>query len=398
MTHPVRTQTGATMAERLMRYMWLLWIVWLSFLVYPLNALYLDHPAPLRLVAILAAVSLFVGVYTWNIWRSFRRITNGEIARPAWPALAVLFVLALAMTLADRREWIELFIFIGVSMGPSFPPRQAVIGVLSLVLLMVVLGLGLHAGVGPAAQIALQAAVSGFAVIIVVRIVGMERELRVAREEIARLAVSEERLRFARDLHDLLGHSLSLIALKTELAGRLIGVAPDRAAAEIRDVESVARTALQEVREAVAGYRQVTLASELDGARTMMAAAGIDLHVEADPGDLPSASETALSWTVREGATNVIKHSRAHHCTIRLWREGDRVQMEMVDDGRGAPPEASGSGLSGLAERVQALGGRFEAGSCSGGFRLMVSLPVGQGARQAGEERSAPSIGASSRT
>lgn len=385
-----RTQEYSGGAGRVARYLWLLWIVWLSFLVYPLNALYLAHPAPGRVAVVLGGAALFVAVYVWNIWRSFRRLTTGQRARPFWPALALLLALALALTLDDRRDWIELFIFIGASMGPSLPGRQAAVGVTSLAILIGALGLALHAGTGPAAQIALQGAVSGFAVIIVVRTIVTERELRLAREEIARLAVSEERLRFARDLHDLLGHSLSLIALKSELAGRLVGVSPEKAAREIQDVEQAARTALQEVREAVSDYRQPTLASELKSGREILSAAGIDCRRDGTLPSLPASIEATLAWAVREGVTNVIKHSRARCCTIRLLSDTSRAGIEVIDDGQGAttpPAERSGSGLSGLSERVAALGGRHEAGPCSaGGFRLAVSFPLtgSQGARSEG--------------
>jgi two-component system, NarL family, sensor histidine kinase DesK len=243
---------------------------------------------------------------------------------------------------------------------------------------MVVLGLAIGGGIGQTAQIVLQAAVTGSAVIIVIRTIVTERQLRLAREEIARLAVSEERLRFARDLHDLLGHSLSLIALKSELAGRLVTGAPDRATAEIHDIESVARTALHEVREAVAGYRQPTLADELHAAAEILAAAGIAYSCDGAPRALSPAAEAVLGWAVREGVTNVIKHSRARRCTIRFTEDERCAGVEVWDDGRGASsPLDGGSGLRGLRERVAARGGRYEAGPLpEGGFRLSVSLPV----------------------
>jgi two-component system sensor histidine kinase DesK len=397
MTNPAGTQVRATVGG-LARYLWLLWILWLSFLIYPLSTLNGAHPSPLRLALVLPAVAVFAVVYSWNIWRNLRRVINGQEPASPWITIAVLVALGLALTLGDRWQWIQLFIYVGVSMGPSLPTRQAVRAVAVVVLLMLVLGLAIRAGIGPTAQIALQAAVSGFAVIIVVRTVVIDRELRLAREEIARLAVSEERLRFARDLHDLLGHSLSLIALKSELAGRLAAVAPERAAVEMCDVESVARTALQEVREAVAGYRQPTLASELQSAREILTAAGIAHQVDDQTPSLPAASEAALSWAVREGVTNVIRHSRAQRCTIRLTRESGQIGVEVTDDGRGGEPDAaasmlsggrSGAGLAGLAERVAALGGRYEAGPRpGGGFRLAVSVPEPTGRRApSGEHR-----------
>src|SRR5262249_3539777 len=143
-------------------------------------------------------------------------------------------------------------------------------------------------------------------------------QLRRAREELARGAVNEERLRFARDLHDLLGHSLSTIVLKSELAGRL--VPPGRAAAEIADVQRAARDALQQVRAAVAGYRRPSLVSEIAAARELLAAAGIDARIGPSPAALPLAADGLLGWAVREGVTNVVRHSRARLCTIRLTK------------------------------------------------------------------------------
>jgi two-component system sensor histidine kinase DesK len=226
------------------------------------------------------------------------------------------------------------------------------------------------------------------------------QQLRLAREAMERTAaINEERLRIARDLHDLLGHNLSLIALKSELARRLVDSAPDRAANEMRDVEKVARQALKEVREAVASYRQPTLASELRGAREMLTAAGIAYRAEYDAGalgGLSTAVESVLAWTVREGVTNVIRHSGARQCTILIARDEQSVRVEVADDGKAASTQTSdtggtgGNGLRGLSERVTALGGHFTAGPADGGgFHLEVTLPLVQGAR---DERTSASV------
>jgi two-component system sensor histidine kinase DesK len=202
-------------------------------------------------------------------------------------------------------------------------------------------------------------------------------------------AINEERLRIARDLHDLLGHNLSLIALKSELAQRLVESAPDRAANEMRDVEQVARQALKEVREAVASYRQPTLASELRGAREMLTAAGVAYRADYDAGAIAGLSavvESVLAWTVREGVTNVIRHSGAHECIIRVTRDEQGIRVEVTDDGKAASADNAdnadksdndGNGLRGLAERAAALGGTFAAGPGEdGGFRLEVTVPL----------------------
>ncbi len=215
--------------------------------------------------------------------------------------------------------------------------------------------------------------------------------------------MARERERFARDLHDLLGHSLSVIALKAELAGRLVRERPDAADREIAELEQVARTALSEVREAVSGYRRPTLDDELAGARMALAAAGIESEVNRAPLSLAPETEAVLAWAVREGATNVIRHSRATHCTITVDGDRRRAWVEIVDDGTGEASAASvsvgvagsadagalgafgsgaagvgGHGLAGLAERARAAGGELEAVASDGaGFRLAVAVPAG---------------------
>ncbi len=208
-------------------------------------------------------------------------------------------------------------------------------------------------------------------------------KLHRAREELARAAVNQERLRFARDLHDVLGHGLSTIVLKSELAGRLAPCAPARAAAEIADVERTARDALQQVRAAVAGYRRPSLVAELAAACELLAAAGIDARIDSSPTTLPPAADGFLGWAVREGVTNVVRHSRARSCTIRLARHLGRVTAEIVDDGSGsgAAGSSGGCGLAGLIERATAEGGHVDAGPMAGGgFRLAVDVPLNPGA------------------
>jgi len=210
--------------------------------------------------------------------------------------------------------------------------------------------------------------------------------LKETRAELARMAVAEERLRISRDLHDLLGHSLSVIALKSELAGRMIETDPQRAAKEIAELEAVTRRSLAEVRQAVTGYRQPSLAAELAAVRRMLASAGIDCRVDA-PGsyDLPPEVDALLAWTVREGSTNIVRHSGARHAGITVTVTGASASAELTDDGAGPPagrgtPAADGgisSGLAGLAERAGRLGGTLLAGAGrNGGFRVRVTVPL----------------------
>ncbi len=202
------------------------------------------------------------------------------------------------------------------------------------------------------------------------RVVNSNALLVEARTELARLAAEGERTRIARDLHDLLGHSLSAISVKSELAERLAAHDPSAAAREIREVAELSRRALGDVRAAVANFHDVTLAGELATGHEILRAAGIE-------GDLPrsvevvdEATQELFGWVVREGLTNVVRHSHARHCRVRV----DAQSVEITDDGASGGA-TYGHGLSGLAVRVASAGGRLEAGpDGSGGWRLAVTL------------------------
>jgi len=205
----------------------------------------------------------------------------------------------------------------------------------------------------------------------------MHYKLQMAQEQIEELAAVAERERIARDLHDVLGHTLSVIVLKAELAGRLMERDPRRAADEIRDVESTARTALAEVREAIGGYRAKGLGAELEAARRTLDAAGVKLVCDAMPTErmLRAADETVLSLVVREAVTNIVRHAEATECRMRLETTVDGFHSLLVeDDGRHAVTR-EGNGLRGMRERVQALGGRFSLQSAQG-TTLRIELPV----------------------
>jgi two-component system sensor histidine kinase DesK len=198
-------------------------------------------------------------------------------------------------------------------------------------------------------------------------------KLRRAQEEIEHLAKVAERERIARDLHDLLGHTLSLITLKASLASRLADRDPARAAAEIRDVERISRDALTEVRAAVAGYRDAGIASQMSSAESMLQAADIDMHANIEPVQLSPSEEAVLSLILREAVTNVVRHAHATRCDITLSVVDGIRTLCIEDDGRGKSA-SDGNGVTGMRERVGALGGSIAIESLPG-TRIRVTLP-----------------------
>jgi two-component system, NarL family, sensor histidine kinase DesK len=349
----------------------------LIFLVYPVRAVLTSEPTPARIVLALGGAALFAGVFLWLMWTQeplwSPSMETSQVLRHR-ATVAFLALLAISLNLMLGTEWRVLFFHVNVAAGIMLLTTDAYVAI--AVLAVVTFGLGVFSGM---AWLVLPTAVLGLWATAFVRQVATVEELRSAREELARMAVNEERLRFARDLHDLLGHSLSLITLKSELAGRLLPEEPEKAETEVHDIEEVARQALGEVREAVAGYRSPTLDEELAGAAEMLGAAGIDFELENEAGLLPREIDGVLAWAVREGTTNVIRHSQARNCHILLAREDGMVYATITDDGRGETDQGtSGSGLPGLAERVATFSdGEFDAGPLpEGGFRLRVELPL----------------------
>jgi two-component system, NarL family, sensor histidine kinase DesK len=371
--------------------LWLIWVVWLPLSIPAFLRLFQAHLTLPHLIATLFGVALFFGIYLLASWRrAVDLVETSTLPRHTdaltWLTIAALTLLCLTLTLLGGSEWQTLFYYTSGYVGGSLLIRRAIPVVFVITLLATVAGWFAGLGWLDLAQTIVFIPAIVFITRIVMWSITTSWQLNDARKEIARLAVETERLRIARDLHDLLGHNLSLIALKSELAKRLMNIAPERAIIEISDVESVARTTLQEVREAVTAFRQPTLKSELNAAQEILAAAGIAYRFDGDESmidSLPTTIESVLSWTVREGVTNVIRHSRAHQCTIRVTRNAHQIGIEAIDDGSGFASAinsgSTGNGLRGLTERVEKLGGRCEASPREeGGFLLAVSVPLAQ--------------------
>ena len=203
----------------------------------------------------------------------------------------------------------------------------------------------------------------------------MNAKLRMAQHEIEHLAKLAERERIARDLHDVVGHTLSLIVLKSELASKLAERDPARAAVEIQDVERIARDALTQVRSALAGYRSAGLARELESAQEVLKTAGIDVDISRDAAAFTASEEAVLSLAVREAVTNVLRHSRASRCAIRIDQGPDGTRHLQVSDNGTGSRGPQGLGLRGMHERVSAIGGAVVVTS-SNGTQVSITLPV----------------------
>jgi len=204
-------------------------------------------------------------------------------------------------------------------------------------------------------------------------------ELRAARIQLAQVAVAEERLRFARDLHDLLGLSLSAITLKSELAHRLVTAAPDKAREELNEILGISRLALADVRLVASGYRDLSLDEEFRTAESLLAAADVDVRLDLKVGELPDQVGTLLATVLREGVTNVLRHSKGERCEITVEQQKNMVYLDIVNDGVTQTPETqnNGSGISNLSYRVALFGGELTAGlEEDGRFRLRAKVPA----------------------
>lgn len=205
--------------------------------------------------------------------------------------------------------------------------------------------------------------------------------LRLSHDEVRRLAAVGERERIGRDLHDLLGHTLSMVALKADLAARLVERDPAGAQREIGEVGGIARDALAQVRQAVSGIRAAGLAAELASARLLLETDGVtfaySLDADVAGAGLSPAVETALAMTLREAVTNLQRHAHAHTAQAQFSREGDAIRLQVSDDGHGGAM-VPGNGLSGMRERIEALGGRLRIDSGAGGTRIDAIIPLGE--------------------
>jgi two-component system sensor histidine kinase DesK len=330
--------------------------------------LVLGRGTPLQWTLTVASSAVFIALYA-----DFFRHWFPQPRRAFWDVLAIA---GLGFALLPFNVAAVTYVVYAAALAPlATAPRRAV------VLFAVLAG-------GVAAVMMLSAAQDRLAIgawtIALIFIIGggnlligtrerQHEQLRRAREEVEAMAKLAERERIARDLHDVLGHTLSVIALKAELAAKLADRDPGRAVQEIQEVERISREALGEVRGAIDGMRAHGLSGELRGAAAALESAGIRFDAEIARVPLSPRSEAALALALREAVTNVLRHARASTCRVELREQGDRVVLTVADDGHGGPLR-EGHGLSGMRERIASAGGTINL-DAQRGVAIRVTLP-----------------------
>ncbi|MFF0307505.1 sensor histidine kinase [Streptosporangium sp. NPDC004379] len=373
-----------------------------------------DWPGVLGLAAVVAAYLLAV-----------RAAFAGRL-RAAVPLLAVLVTVTFALCAAHGGKWLYLCPLLSIACGVVLRGRVLPVALAAVTIVSMLVTWWRGGGEDAIAAVAWGTFTAGLVTHVTLRLFAVIAELRATRRELANAAVAAERLRFSRDLHDLLGHTLSLMVVKAEAARRLAPRDAEAAAAQSGDIVSVGRRALAEVRAAVAGYRGRGFAEELAAARAALAEAGVRVSVALGGLCPPPAADTLFGWAVREGVTNVIRHADATWCEITLTDREGEIVLEIGNDGAGAPAghaaggagrpaagtggrdgegagvrngpgarsapadgtgygpgprpapaDGTGYGLHGLAERAAEAGAGFEAGPRPGGrFTLTVAIPA----------------------
>jgi two-component system, NarL family, sensor histidine kinase DesK len=357
------------------RFGWLFAAVWLYFLYQPLGTAWTSSVSlPWRVVAVAALLSFAAGFIWFFVRLRSRRGFTRLPAVEVWPVLAAGLVLLALSAPAAKEDAIAGLIYVGVAAVMALPRREGLSIVAALAVLVLVLPLVVP-GWKPLGDFLPSLLLGCFAAFGIGQVIERNAQLARAREQLVDLAVTRERERVGRDVHDILGHSLTVITVKTELAGRLLEQAPsgpavDRARTELADVERLAREALADVRVTVSGTREVSLTGELAAARSALAAAGIRADLPSAVDLVPARHRELFAWAPREGVTNLVRHSGASWCGVQLTAEC----VEIRDDGRGpGERDSGGNGLAGLRARAAMSGVVVETGRApEGGFLLRV--------------------------
>jgi two-component system sensor histidine kinase DesK len=321
------------------------WLIYLGFLFFPLT---LGQGGARLWLPTLASLAVFLPLYFWAF-----RLQGTRVLLP------MALMVGLAVLLAPFNPSSLCYAVYAAAFAPGLgSARRGLFAIAGVVLTTVAafLWLGL-----PAPFLIMAALIPVLVGVSNLYFAEMERknaELKLTQQEVRRLAGQAERERIARDLHDLLGHTLSVMIRKTELARRLVARDAARADAELAEIERIGRQALSEVRTAISGWRTPELAAEAASVRLALESSGVAAEID-DPPPLPEAAGAALAMVLREAATNVIRHAGARRCRVEFAREGGRIAMRVSDDGQGGAP-GEGNGIRGMRERLAAVGGSLQ--------------------------------------
>ncbi|MFC9760909.1 sensor histidine kinase [Rhodococcus jostii] len=363
------TPDGPVVTRRWGRFGFIFAAAWTVFLFQPFLDGWAARDHVRGWIGMIATVAFAVTYLAMFRWSHTRRAHN-EFRPPlnqAVPLVVALFGLAAVMVVAVGPSGLSAAVFLAVSAVMLFPAWLGGITALTVAVLVELISTVMDWGSGTGLSLGVCAA--AFAMFGVTKLINRNIELVREREASERLAVQEERTRMARDLHDILGHSLTVITVKAELVGRLLDIDVDRARSEVADLERLSRDALADVRQAVQGIRGLSLPVEIARAGEALRSAGIEAELPNSTESVPTGLRELFAWTVREGVTNVVRHSGATHCSVRV---GER-EVTVVDDGAGCSESVHGTGLVGLRERAAAAGARVVITHPQpGGFSLHV--------------------------
>jgi two-component system sensor histidine kinase DesK len=374
---PDRAPATPDLAVRIAQ--WAVLLLTVAYFSFPATRV-LSHDAPLSAAGALAALALLAALQFRHTWHGLRAEPKVAWSHTLlWQAL-----LSYLPAFIAGDAWLGVPSFLAASALVVLRPPRGYVVFGAVVVAEVPYAALFYDRVGDIAYACLTTAVTALVVYGFIRMAALVSEVHRLRASLARRAVDTERLRFARDLHDVLGHTLAAIVLKGELAGAMIHTRTGDAERELAEIVVLARAGHREVREVVSGYRTATIGAELSGVATVLTSAGIDCVVEAEHVDaLPAEVSAPLAYALRESATNVLRHSRASRCDIALRAAGDGVDLTVVNDGvpeTGGGSTEPGNGLDGLRERVDSAHGTLRAGPLPGGrFELAITLPLRSG-------------------
>ncbi|UYM07827.1 sensor histidine kinase [Solicola gregarius] len=304
-------------------------------------------------------------------------LVAGMRRRRATVLFLVQAAATIAVTVGDASDWYTLYCLQAIAASAALAARWVPVAVLATTAAWAAVDSYADSPWSELWVTTLCLALAGFGTFVFCQLFATIAELNATRDALARTAVSAERDRFSRDLHDVLGHTLSLMVVKAQAVRRLLPDQAEAAAEHAADIESIGRQALDDVRETVRGYRETTFETEVARARDALHTSEIELAVDATGLPVATGQDALLGWAVREATTNVLRHSDGNRCTVELRRVSDRIELRIGDNGTSAAASTNGgSGLAGLHDRFAEAGGDLAASPGPNGFTVSATLPA----------------------